>query len=265
MDKMNYLIVCPVRCGSSWLNHVLETHYNLYNVGEKLCKIAPGVMEEGMQKDLMGMQNKKGLQYMGDQFYKVIKESSKEYRENLSKLHNLDREIRSLSREEQIKHCVDNGPFVAKFTCWDLYEDDQHGYGVGFNYKELLEKWAPLTTIFLYRKNFVEHFLSFLAYHQTGIGNASSQFMQYKRPNLKYDDYYINYHKLHMEIMLKCYREHKFDHTVAYEDLFNMKELCGIPLKQYEGQFTFKLNKYTREEKDEVIRRTGYSENYELH
>ena len=50
-----------------------------------------------------------------------------------------------------------------------------------------------------------------------------------------------------------------------YEDLFNMEELCGIPLKQYEGQFTFKLNKYTREEKDEVIRRTGYSENYELH
>ena len=156
-------------------------------------------------------------------------------------------------------------PIVAKFTSWDLYEDDQHGYGTGFSYKELLEKWAPLTTIFLYRKNFVEHFLSFLAYHQTGIGNASSQFMQYKRPNLKYDDYYINYHKLHMEIMLKCYREHKFDHTVAYEDLFNMEELCGIPLKQYEGQFTFKLNKYTREEKDEVIRRTGYSENYELH
>ena len=52
---------------------------------------------------------------------------------------------------------------------------------------------------------------------------------------------------------------------MAYEDLFNMEELCGIPLKQYEGQFTFKLNKYTREEKDEVIRRTGYSENYELH
>ena len=82
MDKINYLIVCPVRCGSSWLNHVLETHYNLYNVGERLCKIAPGIMEEGMQKDLMGMQNKKGLQYMGDQFYNVIKESSKEYRKN---------------------------------------------------------------------------------------------------------------------------------------------------------------------------------------
>ena len=65
--------------------------------------------------------------------------------------------------------------------------------------------------------------------------------------------------------MIECYNDHKFDHTVAYEDLFNMEELCGIPLKQYEGQFTFKLNKYTREEKDEVIRRTGYSENYELH
>ena len=51
---MNYLIVCPVRCGSSWLNHVLETHYKLYNVGERLCKIAPGIMEEGMQKDLIG-------------------------------------------------------------------------------------------------------------------------------------------------------------------------------------------------------------------
>ena len=65
--------------------------------------------------------------------------------------------------------------------------------------------------------------------------------------------------------MIECYNDHKFDHTVAYEDLFEMDELCGIPLKQYHNKFTFKLNKYTREEKDEVIRQTGYSENYELH
>ena len=159
-------------------------------------------------------------------------------------------------------------PIVAKFTSWDLYEDDKGEFGSsgwGFNLERLQKEWAPLTTIFLYRKNIVEHFLSFLAYHRTGIGNATGQFMQYQRPKDIWDEEWERYYATHFEIMKRCYKDHKFDHTVAYEDLFKMDELCGVPLKQYHGQFTFKLNKYTREEKDEVIRRTGYSENYELH
>ena len=158
-------------------------------------------------------------------------------------------------------------PIVAKFTPWDLYPDKGRGPGFGYGYSldQLKEKWAPLTTIFLYRRNMVEHFLSFLAYHKTGIGNATSQYMHYQRPKAVYDNDWIDYHKIHFGVMEKCYWEHKFDHTVTYEELFDMDELCGVPLKDYHGQFTFKLNKYTREEKDEVIRRTGYSENYEIH
>ena len=86
----------------------------------------------------------------------------------------------------------------------------------------LKEKWKPLTTIFLYRRNIVEHFLSFLAYHRTGIGNATSQFMQYQRPREPFDDDWIKYYANHFWIMNKCYEDHNFDYTVAYEDLFNM-------------------------------------------
>jgi len=240
MDKMSYLIVSPVRAGSSWLNSVLETHYTLYNVGETLCKVNPDLIKDNQ-------------------------EMSEHYRENMVKM--WSKELRDLPRDKQIDFVADKKPIVAKFTPWDLYEDETFDGHLGNGYKLdiLKEKWAPLTTIFLYRRNLVEHFLSFLAYHQTGIGNATSQFMQYQRPVAKFTDDWIKYHKMHMEFMERCYRDHTFDHTVSYEDLFDMDELCGIPLKQYEGQFTFKLNKYTREEKDEVIRRTGYSENYELH
>ncbi len=247
---MNYLIVSPVRSGSSWLNSVLETHYKLYNVGETLCKISPDFVED----DQATLKAK----YHDHQI-------SDGYRKSMVKM--WSEELRNLPRDEQIDFIAKKKPIVAKFTPWDLYEDEKLDgrLGNGYRLEVLQEKWAPLTTIFLYRKNLVEHFLSFLAFHQTGIGNATSQFMQYQRPVSNFTDNWITYHKMHMEFMDRCYRDHKFDHTVAYEDLFNMEELCGIPLKQYEGQFTFKLNKYTREEKDEVIRRTGYSENYELH
>ena len=67
--------------------------------------------------------------------------------------------------------------------------------------------------------------------------------MQYQRPVAKFTDDWIEYHKMHMEFMERCYRDHTFDHTVSYEDLFEMDELCGVPLKDYHGQFTFKLNK----------------------
>jgi len=44
-----------------------------------------------------------------------------------------------------------------------------------------------------------------------------------------------------------------------------MDELCGIPLKQYHESYTLKLNRYDRDEIEEVKKLTGYSENYEIH
>ena len=41
---MNYLIVSPVRTGSTWLNLVIAKHFNLFNVGETLCRITPGML-----------------------------------------------------------------------------------------------------------------------------------------------------------------------------------------------------------------------------
>ena len=49
MDKMSYLIVSPVRAGSSWLNSVLESHYTLYNVGETLCKVNPDLIKDNQE------------------------------------------------------------------------------------------------------------------------------------------------------------------------------------------------------------------------
>ena len=43
MDKMSYLIVSPVRAGSTWLNMALAKHYNLYNAAETLCKVTPAL------------------------------------------------------------------------------------------------------------------------------------------------------------------------------------------------------------------------------
>ena len=248
----SYLIVSPVRAGSSWLNTVFETHYKLYNVGETLCKISSAFVADDNEV-ISDDKNKYYFHY-----------ASEQYKQNMVNMWSED--IRKLSREEQLNFIKSKGPCVAKFTPWDLYPDMNRGpgYGYGYSLDELKEKWKPLKTIFLYRRNIVEHFLSFLAYHRTGIGNATSQFMQYQRPREPFDDDWTKYYANHFWIMNKCYEDHNFDYTVAYEDLFNMDELCGIPLKDYHGQFTFKLNKYTREEKDEVIRRTGYSENYEL-
>ena len=246
----SYLIVSPVRAGSSWLNTVLETHYRLYNVGETLCKVSPGF-------------DVNGGDIITDRITtSVSPQASQQYIDNMYVMWKQD--IRRMPQLEQLDFIASKGPCVAKFTPWDLYEGDE-GYGYGYSLDKLKEKWEPLTTIFLYRKNTVEHFLSFLAYHRTGIGNATSQFMQYQRPKTDYDENWINYYKLHFEMMNKCYREHQFDYTVTYEDLFQMDELCGVPLKQYHGQFTFKLNSYSEEEKKEVTRRTGYTENYELY
>ena len=41
---MNYLIVSPVRSGSTWLNLTLAKHLNLTNIGEALCKISPTLL-----------------------------------------------------------------------------------------------------------------------------------------------------------------------------------------------------------------------------
>ena len=63
-----------------------------------------------------------------------------------------------------------------------------------------------------------------------------------------------------------CYRDYGnlFDHIITYEELFNLDELCGVPLKQYHEQFTLKLNNYTKEEKEECKQKTGIKDNYEL-
>jgi hypothetical protein len=261
MDKMSYLIVSPVRAGSTWLNMALAKHYNLYNAAETLCKVTPAL--DGTKYD----SSKDNFSIMKDTINKMLNyhNASDQYRQNMVIMSS--EKIRELDRSGQIDYIKNQGPSIAKFTPWDLYEDDtrSHPGGWGFSLEKLQKEWAPLTTIFLYRKNIVEHFLSFLAYHRTGIGNATSQFMHYQRPKDPWGDDWKQYYAIHYEIMNKCYKEHKFDYTIAYEDLFKMDELCGVPLKDYHGQFTFKLNKYTREEKDEVIRRTGYSENYELH
>ena len=260
MDKMSYLIVSPVRSGSSWLNTVLETHYKLYNVGESLCKFT-AEFDNQHKKDLFFDIHTKKRKYGRYSYHKA----SNQYVQNMIKM--VDSDIRKLSRDEQINYIKNKTPIVAKFTSWDLYEDDKGEFGSsgwGFNLERLQKEWAPLTTIFLYRKNIVEHFLSFLAYHRTGIGNATGQFMQYQRPKDIWDEEWERYYATHFEIMKRCYKDHKFDHTVAYEDLFKMDELCGVPLKQYHEEFTLKLNSYTEEELEECKQQTGLEDNYEI-
>ena len=54
MVKMNYLIVSPVRSGSTWLNKVLAHHYKLYDIGETLCKLSPAYLGSEASPDYQG-------------------------------------------------------------------------------------------------------------------------------------------------------------------------------------------------------------------
>ncbi len=261
-SQNNYLIISPIRTASTWLNTVFAEHYKLNNIAEKISKM--NTVPDGYAFSRINEWTKK--HGINNKVYNGP--DGVEYGHNRgSDLSNDYVKLRSLDRDGQIKYVKDQGPSVIKFKTWDLYEDKNREYpeGWGFNLDKLKKEWAPLTTIFLYRKNIPEHFLSLLSYHRTGITNAVEPNMKYDRPKDLWDAEWKKYYDKQYLKMIECYNDHKFDHTVAYEDLFEMDELCGIPLKQYHNKFTFKLNKYTREEKDEVIRQTGYSENYELH
>ena len=231
---MNYLIVSPVRSGSTWLNLTLAKHLNLNNVGEALCKISPTLL---MNSNI-----------------------------NLtSQLANNNTDLRKLSREEQIE-IIKKKPFVAKFTPWDLYEGSDEEYGLGYEFDKFKELVKPLTTIFLYRKNLLEHYISFWGVHRTGIMNTYNRFMNYKRPRIKYTQEELDLYLAHRQIWEQCYKDHShnFDYTISYEELFKMDELCGVPLKQYHEEFTLKLNSYTEEELEECKQQTGLEDNYEI-
>ena len=234
MVKMNYLIVSPVRSGSTWLNLTLAKHLNLTNIGEALCKISPTLL---MNSNI-----------------------------NLtSQLANNNTDLRKLSREEQIE-IITKKPFVAKFTPWDLYEGSDEEYGLGYEFDKFKELVKPLTTIFLYRKNLLEHYISFWGVHRTGIMNTYNRFMNYKRPRIKYTQEELDLYLAHRQIWEQCYKDHShnFDYTISYEELFKMDELCGVPLKQYHEEFTLKLNSYTKEELEECKQQTGLEDNYEI-
>ena len=231
---MNYLIVSPVRSGSTWLNLTLAKHLNLTNIGEALCKISPTLL---MNSNI-----------------------------NLtSQLANNNTDLRKLSREEQIE-IIKKKPFVAKFTPWDLYEGSNEEYGLGYEFDKFKELVKPLTTIFLYRKNLLEHYISFWGVHRTGIMNTYNRFMNYKRPRIKYTQEELDLYLAHRQIWEQCYKDHShnFDYTISYEELFKMDELCGVPLKQYHEEFTLKLNSYTEEELEECKQQTGLEDNYEI-
>ena len=231
---MNYLIVSPVRSGSTWLNLTLAKHLNLTNIGEALCKISPTLL---MNSNI-----------------------------NLtSQLANNNTDLRKLSREEQIE-IIKKKPFVAKFTPWDLYEGSDEEYGLGYEFDKFKELVKPLTTIFLYRKNLLEHYISFWGVHRTGIMNTYNRFMNYKRPRIKYTQDELDLYLAHKHIWEQCYKDHShnFDYTISYEELFKMDELCGVPLKQYHEEFTLKLNSYTEEELEECKQQTGLEDNYEI-
>tara|TARA_Y100000816_G_C26071130_1_gene563435 strand:+ start:268 stop:966 length:699 start_codon:yes stop_codon:yes gene_type:complete len=231
---MNYLIVSPVRSGSTWLNLTLAKHLNLTNIGEALCKISPTLL---MNSNI-----------------------------NLtSQLANNNTDLRKLSREEQIE-IIKKKPFVAKFTPWDLYEGSDEEYGLGYEFDKFKELVKPLTTIFLYRKNLLEHYISFWGVHRTGIMNTYNRFMNYKRPRIKYTQEELDLYLAHKHIWEQCYKDHShnFDYTISYEELFKMDELCGVPLKQYHEEFTLKLNSYTEEELEECKQQTGLEDNYEI-
>ena len=231
---MNYLIVSPVRSGSTWLNLTLAKHLNLTNIGEALCKISPTLL---MNSNI-----------------------------NLtSQLANNNTDLRKLSREEQIE-TIKKKPFVAKFTPWDLYEGSDEEYGLGYEFDKFKELVKPLTTIFLYRKNLLEHYISFWGVHRTGIMNTYNRFMNYKRPRIKYTQDELDLYLAHKHIWEQCYKDHShnFNYTISYEELFKMDELCGVPLKQYHEEFTLKLNSYTKEELEECKQQTGLEDNYEI-
>ena len=231
---MNYLIVSPVRSGSTWLKLTLAKHLNLTNIGEALCKISPTLL---MNSNI-----------------------------NLtSQLANNNTDLRKLSREEQIE-IIKKKPFVAKFTPWDLYEGSDEEYGLGYEFDKFKELVKPLTTIFLYRKNLLEHYISFWGVHRTGIMNTYNRFMNYKRPRIKYTQEELDLYLAHRQIWEQCYKDHShnFDYTISYEELFKMDELCGVPLKQYHEEFTLKLNSYTEEELEECKQQTGLEDNYEI-
>ena len=232
---MNYLIVSPVRSGSTWLKLTLAKHLNLTNIGEALCKISPTLL---MNSNI-----------------------------NLtSQLANNNTDLRKLSREEQIE-IIKKKPFVAKFTPWDLYEGSDEEYGLGYEFDKFKELVKPLTTIFLYRKNLLEHYISFWGVHRTGIMNTYNRFMNYKRPRIKYTQEELDLYLAHRQIWEQCYKDHShnFDYTISYEELFKMDELCGVPLKQYHEEFTLKLNSYTEEELEECKQQTGLEDNYEIY
>tara|TARA_B100001057_G_C22851557_1_gene951159 strand:+ start:2554 stop:3324 length:771 start_codon:yes stop_codon:yes gene_type:complete len=255
---MNYLIVSPVRSGSTWLNLTLAKHLNLNNVGESLCKISPTLLMDSNIKDV-SLVSQLATGYKDLQ--KKVRDDNFFAGENITSEGNL----RKLSRDEQIQ-IIKKTPFVAKFTPWDLYEGDgdENKFGYEFNkFKELVD---PLTTIFLYRKNLLEHYISFWAVHRTGIMNTNSRFMNYKRPRMKYVQEELDLYLAHKFIWEQCYKDykHNFDYTISYEDLFKMDELCGVPLKQYHEEFTLKLNRYTKEELEECREQTGLEDNYEL-
>jgi len=235
---MNYLIVSPVRTGSTWLNLVIAKHFNLFNVGETLCRITPGMLLDP-SKERFTDNSKIQLPYT----------------QQTQKLFNTD--FRELSREEQLIE-LKKTPFVIKFTPWDLYE--------GYEFDKFKEEMQPLTTIFLYRKNLLEHFISFISANKTGVVNSDSPFMNYQRPKMKYNQEEFDYYLAHKHIWEEIYKKHghKFDYTISYEELFKMNELCGIPLKDYHEEFTIKLNKYTREELEECKQQTGLEDNYEI-
>ena len=246
------LIVSPVRAASTWLNLAMAKHLNLYNVGESLCKISPALLMDyaGVNNRIVegGQQQSHFINSMKDMF---------------------DQDFRKLSKEDQMKK-LKSTPFIAKFTPWDLYDanDKQYAdtYGYGYDFDKFREDVKPLTTIFLYRRNLVEHFISFINVHRTGIMNTTSPFINYQRPKMKYLESEKEYYLGHKHMWEKCYKEHghKFDHTITYEELFKMDELCGVPLKQYHDQFTLKLNHYTKEELDEARELTGLEEDYEI-
>ena len=237
---MNYLIVSPVRSGSTWLNLTLAKHLKLENIGEALCKISPTLLMNSISN---------------------IKDTSLN-----SQLANSDTDLRKLPRDKQIE-IIKKKPFVAKFTPWDLYEGSDEKYGSGYEFNKFKESVKPLTTIFLYRKNLIEHYISFWGVHRTGIMNTYNRFMNYQRPKMQYTQEELDLYLAHKYIWEKCYKDHShnFDYTISYEELFKMDELCGVPLKQYHEDFTLKLNRYTDEELEECKKQTGLETNYEIH
>ena len=240
---MNYLIVSPVRSGSTWLNLTLAKHLNLTNVGEALCKISPT----------------------------LVMNAANDPANFTSQLANDDTDLRKLTRAELIIDLLSKRPFVAKITPWDLYDSDDEKYGelgggLGYEFDKFKEYVKPLTTIFLYRKNLLEHYISFWGVHRTGVMNTYSRFMNYKRPRIKYTQEELDLYLAHRQIWEQCYKDHShnFDYTISYEELFKMDELCGVPLKQYHEEFTLKLNSYTEEELEECKQQTGLEDNYEI-